>query len=139
MLLRPAYQGYENHPFARQLLMPWPAIPRPRFPRFANAFLIFLASYQSLTLAGPSTPPPPPQKTPLAFSATPTAEEIFRSHIFEEPLVPVGREPTPLENAALASALIGYSKRSSVDDFVSLTTFLGSLITGLINSQGRST
>jgi len=109
------------------------------FRGLPTLFFIFLASYQSLTLAGPSTPPPPPQKTPLAFSATPTAEEIFRSHIFEEPLVPVGREPTPLENAALASALIGYSKRSSVDDFVSLTTFLGSLITGLINSQGRST
>ena len=65
-----------------------------------------------------------PPKTGLEFSASPTAQEFFRARLFEEPLVPVGAEPTPGENAALAAALIGYSKRSGPDDFSSLTGFL---------------
>jgi len=39
-------------------------------------------------------------------------------------LLPVGAEPTPAENAALADALRGYARRSSPDDFSSLTGFL---------------
>jgi hypothetical protein len=46
------------------------------------------------------------------------------ARLFEEPLVPVGADPTPAENAALATALLGYSKRSGPDDFSSLTGFL---------------
>jgi len=65
-----------------------------------------------------------PPKTALEFSKSPTAPEIFRARIFEEPLVPVGGEATPAENAALAAALLGYSKRTSPDDFSSLTGFL---------------
>jgi RHS repeat-associated protein len=61
---------------------------------------------------------------PLPFSAEPSAEEILRSHVFEEPLVPVGGEPGPAENAALAGALAYYSKRRGPDDFSSLTVFL---------------
>ncbi len=60
----------------------------------------------------------------LEFSAHPTAQEIFRARVFEEPLVPVGREPTMDENAALAAALSGYSKRTTPDDFSSLVGFL---------------
>lgn len=60
----------------------------------------------------------------LAFSASPTAQEIYRARVFEEPLVPVGGEPTAEENAALAAALVGYSRRSGPDDFSSLTVFL---------------
>jgi hypothetical protein len=55
------------------------------------------------------------------FSPNPTAQDIFLSRLFEEPLVPVGADPTPAENAALAAALQGYSKRSGPDDFSSLT------------------
>lgn len=58
------------------------------------------------------------------FSANPMPQDIFRARIFEEPLVPVGADPTPAENAALAAALLGYSKRSGPDDFSSLTGFL---------------
>ncbi len=65
-----------------------------------------------------------PPTNGLAFSAKPTAQELFRARIFEEPLVPVGGEPTATENAALAAALLGYSNRSSPDDFSSLTGFL---------------
>jgi YD repeat-containing protein len=39
-------------------------------------------------------------------------------------LVPIGADPTPGETAALAAALEGYAKRSSPDDFSSLTGFL---------------
>lgn len=65
-----------------------------------------------------------PPSNGLAFSANPTAQELFRAQIFEEPLVPVGGEPTAAENDALAAALLGYAKRSGPDDFSSLTGFL---------------
>jgi hypothetical protein len=65
-----------------------------------------------------------PPKSVLEFSASPTPQELFRARVFEEPLVPVGGEPSPAENAALAGALVGYSKRSGPDDFSSLTDFL---------------
>jgi YD repeat-containing protein len=65
-----------------------------------------------------------PPKTTLEFSPSPTLEEISRVRVFEEPLVPMGGEPSPLENVALAAALVGYTKRSGPDDFSSLTTFL---------------
>lgn len=65
----------------------------------------------------------PPSMT-LHFSSTPTSAEISRAHVFEEPLVLVGDDPGPVENAALASALVGYSQRSGPDDFSSLTGFL---------------
>lgn len=65
-----------------------------------------------------------PPKTRLEFSANPTTQEISRARVFEEPLVPVGGEPTPAENADLAAALLGYAKRSGPDDFTSLTGFL---------------
>ena len=48
-------------------------------------------------------------KAPFVFSANPTVEEIFCARVFEEPVVPVGGEPTAEENAALAEALLRYS------------------------------
>jgi RHS repeat-associated protein len=65
-----------------------------------------------------------PPKTGLEFSAQPTVQEIFRARVFEEPLVPVGGEPSGRENADLGAALLGYTKRSGPDDFSSLTNFL---------------
>jgi RHS repeat-associated protein len=69
----------------------------------------------------PAVAPPQPG---LRFSTQPTLEEFFRAHIFQEPLVPVGGEPTAAENADLAAALSGYAKRGGPDDFTSLTGFL---------------
>ena len=69
----------------------------------------------------PQTEPP---ATSLEFSGSPTTEEILRAWVFEEPLVPIGGEPTPAENAALAAALRGYAQRNGPDDFVCLTGFL---------------
>src|SRR5256884_3113664 len=65
----------------------------------------------------------PPQSS-LHLSLNPTAQDIVQARLFEEPLVPMGAEPTPTENAALAAALQSYSKRSGPDDFSSLTGFL---------------
>ena len=65
-----------------------------------------------------------PPKSGLEFSAKPTTQEIFRARLFDEPLVPIGGEPSPTENAALATALLRYSQRAGPDDFSSLTGFL---------------
>jgi RHS repeat-associated protein len=65
-----------------------------------------------------------PPKAGLEFSANPTTQEISRARVFEEPLVPIGGQPSTEENAALAAALLGYAKRSGPDDFSSLTAFL---------------
>ena len=65
-----------------------------------------------------------PPEARLALSANPTAQEIFQAHVFQEPLVPVGGEPSAADNAALAAALAGYSRRTGPDDFSSLTGFL---------------
>jgi RHS repeat-associated protein len=53
----------------------------------------------------------------------PTPSDIVRARIFEEPLVPVGAEPTAEENAAFASALSSYTTGRG-DDFSALTSFL---------------
>src|SRR5882672_3092933 len=66
----------------------------------------------------------PESRATLKFSATPTVEEFFRARVFDEPLVPVAGEPSVAENVALASALQGYARRRSPDDFLSLTQFL---------------
>ena len=65
----------------------------------------------------------PPKKL-LEFSANPTTDEIFRAHVFAEPLVPIGGKPTADENVELAAALLGYAKRAGPDDFSALTGFL---------------
>ena len=62
---------------------------------------------------------------PLAFPAHPTAEDIFRARIFEEPLVPMGAKPTAKENADFAAALVDFADGGGPDDFSALTAFLG--------------
>src|SRR5450631_2730870 len=41
-----------------------------------------------------------PSRANPEFPAQPQPEDFFRSHVFEEPLVPVGSQPTTEENAA---------------------------------------
>jgi len=60
----------------------------------------------------------------VELSSVASPQEIFRARVFEEPLVPVGGEPTPAENAALAVALQAYSNRKGPDDFSAITGFL---------------
>lgn len=58
------------------------------------------------------------------FSSSPTQQEIFQARVFQEPLVPIGSDPEPAETAALATALVAYSRRSAPDDYSSLSAFL---------------
>ena len=60
----------------------------------------------------------------LVLPDRPTAVDIFRARIFEEPLVPMGAEPTAQETADFAAALIGYAECDDPDDFSALTAFL---------------
>src|SRR2546426_636964 len=96
----------------------WPA-------GFSPLFFLFVAD---ATCAQPipnrTLPKVEPPKTVLEFQVNPTSQELLRARVFEEPLVPVGGEPTPAENAALAVALTSYSRRNSSGDFASLTRFL---------------
>ena len=71
----------------------------------------------------PGVQPPP---AVLAFTSSPTSEELFRAHVFEEPLVPVGGEPSAGDNAALAQALARFAQRQGQDDFLALTDYLKS-------------
>jgi RHS repeat-associated protein len=95
---------------------------------------VVLAETGGVAAGAPATNPAPvpnrtrpnvePFKTVLEFSSSPTVEEIFRAHVFQEPLVPVGPEPAAAENSALAAALQDYARRSGPDDFSALTGFL---------------
>jgi len=64
--------------------------------------------------------------TAINFSAQPTSAEISSARIFDEPLIPMGGEPTIEENRSLASALTAYASRTDFDDFSSITGFLDS-------------
>src|SRR5690606_3437608 len=59
----------------------------------------------------------PPPLTPR-FSESPTEAEIFLSHIFSEPLAPVGGDTTEKENKALAKALLAYQERGADDALI---------------------
>ena len=67
---------------------------------------------------------PNTEAIPVSFSKTPTDEEIFRVHFFEEPLVPSRGVMSSEENTALVYALAAYSQRTTPDDFSALTQFL---------------
>src|SRR5207237_3838956 len=71
-----------------------------------------------------SLPKSPVVNSALALPSNPTLEDLFRAHLFEEPLVPVGGQPSSEENAALITTLKAYSQRTSPDDFSSLTDFV---------------
>ena len=56
--------------------------------------------------------------------AEPTEAEIAQARVFDEPLVPIGGQPSREENRALAQALAHYASRTNRDDFSNLTDFL---------------
>jgi RHS repeat-associated protein len=59
-----------------------------------------------------------PEKSPS------TTGEIFGFKVFEEPIVPIGGEPTSEENQALGTALQSFKNRQAVDDTSTITEFL---------------
>ncbi|MBL9169181.1 MAG: hypothetical protein JNN07_15685 [Verrucomicrobiales bacterium] len=104
-------------------------------PRLQLAPILAAVLFQVGVAATGATPDKPispnrtlPKVTParsgLTFSTNPTTQELSRARVFEEPLAPIGGEPTAADNAALAAALLGYVGRSGPDDFTSLTGFL---------------
>src|SRR5215813_1932440 len=58
------------------------------------------------------------------FSAQPTEAEIRRAHVFDEPLIPMGRPTTAKENKALTKALRAYLESAGREDFSAVTGFL---------------
>jgi RHS repeat-associated protein len=89
---------------------------------------IFLVSVLGSWLQSSATPAQAtsaePTRPVLKLPANPSTEDLGRARIFEEPLVPVGNQQSALENAALAKALVEYSRRAAHDDFSALTQFL---------------
>lgn len=65
----------------------------------------------------------PPRRT-FAFSARPTVDEIFAARAFREPLVPVGGTPTDAETAALALALLAFTRGTTAGSVDVFDTFL---------------
>ncbi|HTB81290.1 MAG TPA: RHS repeat-associated core domain-containing protein [Opitutaceae bacterium] len=59
-----------------------------------------------------------------AFSSSPTDDEILRSEILPDPLVPVGKATTPAENAALVQALLRYEQSGANDNLQPFVAFL---------------
>ncbi|HAV63671.1 MAG TPA: type IV secretion protein Rhs, partial [Verrucomicrobiales bacterium] len=88
------------------------------------AFSIAGAEASAPVQANRTLPQVAPPRAGLEFSVHPTIQEISRARVFEEPLVPIGGEPSMEENLALATALLGYANRTGPDDFSSLTGFL---------------
>jgi RHS repeat-associated protein len=87
----------------------------------------------------------PPSSMPL-FSAQPTAAEIFRARVFEEPLVPMAATADS-ENVDLAKALTTYLRQSQPEQTSPIETFLAAnpsspwratLLTNLGNVYQRS-
>jgi RHS repeat-associated protein len=84
--------------------------------------------------AEPMTPPkvkvnravPKVAPAPLrpVFSAEPTAEEVFRARVFEEPLVPVGAGPSAAETKALAAAINSYLDEGGGENLGPMRHFL---------------
>ncbi|MFZ3374372.1 MAG: hypothetical protein WA183_02345, partial [Chthoniobacterales bacterium] len=77
--------------------------------RTADAELVLYSSAQSAEANG---------------SSVPTDADIFRYHVFQEPLVPIGGKTTSRENTALSDALNSYAKRIDGDDDSEITNFL---------------
>ena len=66
----------------------------------------------------------PDEPLTITFSKEPKDEEIFRSHLFEEPLVPMEGKYSATENTTLVFAIAAFSQRKEPEDFSVLLKFL---------------
>ena len=84
------------------------------------------------TVSASPTPPPPNQTPPSVapppmfpvFSAQPTAAEISKARVFDEPLVPILVSPSPQDNRALAQAILAYLHGRGGEDTQAFETYL---------------
>lgn len=97
-----------------------------RFQTPAVCFIVLIwASGFSTALSDQTLLRAAPTASTIALEkADPSNEDIFQVRFSEEPLVPLGGEPSIVENRALAGALREYSRRISPDDFSALEQFL---------------
>ena len=54
----------------------------------------------------------------------PSEQELMRTRLFPEPLLPIGATPSPAQNRQLAMALGLHAQRAVADDFSALEEFL---------------
>jgi hypothetical protein len=78
-----------------------------------------------LVVVNRTVPTVNPPSSQIVLSDSPSDSEIWRAHIFGEPLVPLG-QTSPEDNRALGRALTSYLHRTNGDDFSSLTAYLDS-------------
>ena len=62
--------------------------------------------------------------SPAVQADAPTDADIFRNHVLEMPLVPVGGKTSPSENVALSKALTEFEKITDQDDDSPIRAFL---------------
>lgn len=67
----------------------------------------------------------PVKSTTTSLRSGPSDSELFRSNVFQEPLLPIGGTTTSKENAALRKAIALFNKRTSQDDDSAIIGFLG--------------
>jgi RHS repeat-associated protein len=71
-----------------------------------------------------TVPPVSPPSNVLEFSASPTDEEISQARVFPSPIISIGNDSSPTENADLAAALLAYRNRVDPDDASAIENFL---------------
>lgn len=74
--------------------------------------------------ANRTVPPVTSSPATATFSATPSAAEFLQARVFAEPFVPVGGEPSLVENAALAAAVTTYLQGKDPEDLTAFGVFL---------------
>lgn len=65
-----------------------------------------------------------PTVTPVSFSQNPSDQEIENARVFLEPLIPMDSKVTPVENQALAKALLEYKRKNNPEELTDLTGFI---------------
>jgi RHS repeat-associated protein len=123
-------------------------LARNRHSRTQRAFAAILVLLQALPAAAgaapqaasreepvqrPTSAPVKPNRTAPAivqapalprFSTPPTAAEIFRARVFDEPLVPASGQQSAVEDTALAAAIMEHIRRGAPDDVSAFDAFL---------------
>src|SRR5215210_5791702 len=85
----------------------------PAFAQTNNYPRIYTPQNVSVNRTVPKNTIVPGDVIQAKFSKTPTDEEIFRVHFFEEPLVPTESRVSSAENTAFVYALAAFSQRRS--------------------------